>query len=164
MIKHSTSEKTLILETAQIIGTFRDATQMAFEKHNPAPDVYPVAEEIVHKCLGNQRTITQSSMLKTSQGENVKKVFSEIDKLRGYRPPKRNAEAASIMRMLKKKFTPEQIIDSWKTLKQDKFWADKELFMMTVESQIGAMTNGNKNLMVDPDKYIKGKYGHLVKR
>lgn len=77
-------------------------------------------------------------------GKGVKEVFRELDKLRGYRPPKRQAEAASILRMLKKQFTPEQIIESWETLKKDKFWAGKELFMMTVESQIGAMTNKTK--------------------
>lgn len=101
----------------------------------------------------------------TPLGKGVKEVFSEIDKLRGYRPPKRQAEASSIMRMLKKGFTPQQIIEAWKTMKADKFWQGKELFLMTVESQIGAMTNKNnvtpKN---DPDRFIKGKFGHMVER
>lgn len=97
----------------------------------------------------------------TSQlGEGVRQVFSEIDKIRGYRPPKRNAEAASILRMLKKDFTPEQIIECWKTLKQDKFWSERELFLMTIETQIGAMINKQS---VKRD-YSKGKYAHLVRR
>ncbi len=97
----------------------------------------------------------------TSQlGEGVRQVFSEIDKIRGYRPPKRNAEAASILRMLKKDFTPEQIIESWQKLKKDKFWQDKELYCMSLENQIGAMTNKQS---VKRD-YSKGKYAHLVRR
>ncbi len=136
----------------------------------------------------------------------LKDVFSQLDKLRGYRPPKRGAEAASIMRRLKKGYTTQQIIECWQKLKSDKFYQDKELYMMTVESQIGAMTNTiikgkqhytqymvclkcglrketwrlascrgicpecgdrllyeitNKN---DLDKFVKGKYGHMVQR
>jgi len=76
-------------------------------------------------------------------GENVKVVFGELDKIRGYRPPKRKAEAASIIRMLKT-YTSEQIISSYKFLKQDKFWYDKELYMMSLESQIGAIISRKK--------------------
>ncbi len=99
-------------------------------------------------------------------GEGIKEVFSQLDKLRGYRPPKRNAEAASIMRMLKKDYTPNQIIETWKTMKSDEFYQGKELFIMTVESQIGAMLTKNNitKPKTDPDKYVKGKYGHLVQR
>lgn len=168
MVKHTLvneTERKLILGTAQILGIFRDAALIAYEKQQPPPDIFLIAEEIVHKCFSSQQIMTQLPMLKSALGESAKEVFSEIDKLRGYRPPKRNAEAASILRMLKKKFTPEQIIEAWKTLKQDKFWQDKELFLMTVESQIGAMTNRNNiTPKSDPDKFIHGKYGHMVKR
>jgi len=71
-------------------------------------------------------------------GEKVKEVFGELDKIRGYRPPKRKAEAASIIRMLKI-YIPSQILATYRVLKEDKFWQGKELFMMSVESQIGAM-------------------------
>ena len=73
--------------------------------------------------------------------ENTKRVFELLDKKRGYRPTtKRKAEAASIIRMLKSgKYSPEQIISAWERLKEDKFWQGKELFMMSVESQIGAI-------------------------
>uniref|UniRef100_A0A6M3LJD7 Uncharacterized protein n=1 Tax=viral metagenome TaxID=1070528 RepID=A0A6M3LJD7_9ZZZZ len=76
--------------------------------------------------------------LSSPTGEKVKEVFGKLDKLRGYRPPKRKAEAASIIRMLKR-YTPNQIIATWESLKQDKFWQNQELFMMSVESQIGAI-------------------------
>lgn len=88
-------------------------------------------------------------------GEKVKEVFARLDKERGYRPPKRKAEAASIMRMLKV-YSPDQIIETWKKLKKDKFWQDKELYMMSVESQIGAIV---KNGQKQPEK----KYEHMVK-
>jgi hypothetical protein len=78
-------------------------------------------------------------------GEDVVKVFYELDRIRGYRPTvKRKGEAASIIRMLKAGYTPKQIIEAWQKLKEDKFWQDKELFMMTVESQIGAVIKGVK--------------------
>ncbi len=104
------------------------------------------------------------------RGDLVKQVFAGIDKLRGYRPPKRNAEAASIIRMLKK-YTPKQIIETWQTLKQDKFWVDKELYMMSVESQIGAVRSGthtrgarkDKEQSDDSSKYISGQYGRKVR-
>lgn len=76
-------------------------------------------------------------VLSSPVGEKIREVFARIDKIRGYRPPKRKAEAASIIRMLKS-YTSDQIIETWQKLKQDKFYHDKELFMMTVESQIGA--------------------------
>ncbi len=91
-------------------------------------------------------------------------VLSELDTLRGYKPPKRNAEASAILRMLKKGFTSTQILDAWKTMKKDKFWFGKELFLMSVESQIGAIVNKNKTLKNDPEKYFKGRYGDMVQR
>jgi hypothetical protein len=76
-----------------------------------------------------------------NKGELVKEVFARIDNLRGYRPPKRAAEAASILRMLKT-YSPDQIIKTWETIKAEPFYKDKELFLMSVESQIGAKING----------------------
>lgn len=82
-----------------------------------------------------------SAAKKLERGELVAEVFARVDKLRGYRPPKRNAEAASIIRMLKA-YNPDQIITCWEKLKADKFWDGKELYMMSVEGQIGAVVNG----------------------
>jgi hypothetical protein len=90
-------------------------------------------------------------------------VFYLLDRLRGYRPPKRNAEASSIIRMLKRGYTPKQIIGVWETIKADKFWRGKELFMMTVESQIGAVLK-DSGKVPSPDKYLRQKYGHMVRR
>lgn len=80
-------------------------------------------------------------------GEDTKTVFEELDKARGYRPigaGKRKGEAASIIRMLKTGYSPGQVIETWRKLKQDKFWQAKELFMMSVESQIGAVLKNAK--------------------
>ena len=74
-------------------------------------------------------------------------VIAFLNKERGYESPKQKLEAKAIGGMLKL-YTPAQIIDTWKHLKNEKFWYDKELFMMTVESQIGAIVNRkgkNKN-------------------
>lgn len=92
-------------------------------------------------------------------------VFKLLDEARGYRVSvKRGAEAASILRMLKK-YSPEQIIDTWKLLKSRDFYKDKELFMMSVESQIGAAikTNGS-DYILDPGKFQNQKFGSVVQR
>ncbi len=94
-----------------------------------------------------------------------RRVIGKLIELRGYRLLKKNGvEAQSIINMLKHNFTAEQIIDTWKTMKADKFWSGKELHMMSVESQIGAIVNKNKVLKNDPEKYFKGRLGHLVQR
>lgn len=93
-----------------------------------------------------KRIVKDNKELSSPTGEMVKEVFAFldkeriIDKGRTYRPPKRNAEAASIMRMLKT-YTTEEITSTWKYMKQNKFWEDKELLMMSVESQIGAIVS-----------------------
>lgn len=82
--------------------------------------------------------------LSPDKGLKANEVFKQLDELRGYRPTKRKAEAAAILRMLKL-YSTEQIISVYKTMKEEKFWTDKELFMMTVESQIGAKLNSSNN-------------------
>jgi len=131
------------------------------------PELEPDKEQELDNIIKVDKKIS------TETGDKIKRVFESIDKLRGYRPPKRKAEAASIIRMLKK-YTPEQIIETWEILKGDNFWHDKELFMMTIESQIGAILNngtykpsskqGKANSNEDrSDKYTGGKYGKFIK-
>jgi len=130
-----------------------NATQQLAE--TPTPTLY---KERLKKV--KERGLNKSS---SSSGEDVKKTFELLDKERGYRPTtKRKAEAASIIRMLKVGYSPEQIIETWRNLKQDPFWQRQELFMMTVENHIGAILKKQKT--GDPDKFIKGKYGHVVQR
>jgi hypothetical protein len=105
-----------------------------------------------------------SKIATTPLRKDLGEVFKQLDEIRGYKPPKRPAEASSILRMLKKGFTPQQIIDTWKTMKADKFYYDKELFMMSVESQIGAMVNKNNAPKRDTNKYFSGDYGHMVQK
>jgi hypothetical protein len=94
-------------------------------------------------------------------GEKTKEVFYRLDKIRGYRPPKRKAEAASIIRMLKSGYNPDQIINTWQILKKDKYWINHELFMMTIESQIGATLSGSKKIN---NESTNSKYDQMVKR
>lgn len=95
-----------------------------------------VSEKPTNKNLSS---IIKGITDKSPYGEGLKQVFSGIDKLRGYKPPKRSAEAKSIRKMLISGYTPEQILKTWETLKRDNFWKDKELYMMSVETQIGAV-------------------------
>lgn len=104
----------------------------------------------------NGKKIIDKEKLSTPLGNNLRQVFKRIDEIRGYKPPKRKAEAASIMRMLKK-YTPDQIIDTWEKMKKEPFWNGKELFMMSVESQIGALvTKPNMNTKAHPYTEFKG--------
>lgn len=81
----------------------------------------------------------KGAIKKSPYGDDTAKVFKMLDTERGYRPTqKRKAEAASIIRMLKAKYTPEQIMNVYQEMKAEPFWARKELYMMSVESQIGA--------------------------
>ena len=96
--------------------------------------------DVLEKPTSDVNEIIKDIIDKSPYGEGLKLVFSGIDKLRGYKPPKRNAEAKAIRNMLKNGYTPDQILKTWETLKQDKFWQDKELFMMSVETQIGAIS------------------------
>jgi phage replication O-like protein O len=78
---------------------------------------------------------------KLKRGKLVADVFTRIDKIRGYRPPKRGAENKSVLRMIKD-YTSDQIIETYQKMKTDVFWENKELYLMSVESQIGAIIHG----------------------
>jgi len=91
-------------------------------------------------------------------GEGTKKVFDGLKERRGYKTNKNNAEAKSIRNMLKDNYTPGQILGAWDYIKRDKFYDDKELFMMTVEGQIGAVLKrkGNsRNQLATTDQLLK---------
>jgi len=122
------------------------------------------------EILNKDKEIKGDVKITSPLGEKTREVFARIDKLRGYRPTKRKAEAAAILRMLKL-YTPDQIVNAWEKMKRDTFWQGKELFMMTVETQIGAIINDGTHKRdtqtgeqeKDPNYYKRGKYGHLVK-
>jgi DnaD/phage-associated family protein len=97
-------------------------------------------------------------------GDDLRKIFYELDhNLRKYKVPKRNAEAASIMRMLKNNYTVDQIIKAWKEIKKRSFYQKAEVYMMTVESNIGAIVNdGNNKQLLDETEDSK-KFGEVCK-
>ena len=68
-------------------------------------------------------------------------VFEGLKERRKYNSPKPGAEAKAITDMLKAGYTPEIILKTWDTMKEDNFWSDKELTMMTLKGQIGAKVN-----------------------
>jgi hypothetical protein len=61
---------------------------------------------------------------------------------RGYVAPRRAAEIEAIRRMLDRGYSPEQIQKVFLTLQAEPFYLDKEVWMMTVEGQIGPKLNG----------------------
>lgn len=150
--KDTVTQKDTITEME---GQLLPKTQLNSYPNGQYPTLY---KERLKKGL-NKEGLKKSSPF----GEDTAKAFYELDKIRGYRPSvKRKAEAASIIRMLKAGYKPEQIIEAWQRLKQDKFWQDKELFMMSVESQIGAIrksgtrkgnNKGNSRALPSRDSY-----------
>ncbi|KKN50931.1 hypothetical protein LCGC14_0627960 [marine sediment metagenome] len=128
------------------------STDIVSTTQNPKVAVVPTGDNTQTKLKETKLKETKGrgkvdggAKIPPSTGLKVKEVFGKIDIIRGYRPPKRRAEAASIFRMLKI-YSVSQIIRAWEELKKDIFWQKKELFMMTVESQIGALQqNGNIN-------------------
>ena len=102
----------------------------------------------------------------TKWGIQIGEVFKFLDSFRGYKPTKRSAEAVSIIRMLEKNYTVQQIIDVWKQMKTNDFrFKDRELYMMSVESDIGAKLAVAKPKITDnSDKFTQGKYGGLVQK
>ncbi len=135
--------------------------QALTEDSPPSPQALSLGNREKERGIGNKESKKANNKLSSPLGIKTKEIFARIDKIRGYRPPKRNAEASSILRMLKKDYTPDQIIETWQELKQDKFWVDKELVMMTVEGQIGAMLKHKQGITTQSDK--PSKFQGMVK-
>lgn len=128
----------------------------------------PSDNQVTTKCQTDVIPVVTSNTIQYNTIQYIRaklsEVFEQLDKIRNYRPPKRAAEAASIRRMLKT-YSVKQIIDTYNHMKSDKFWLDKELFMMSVESQIGAITNGaHKKSSTGSKKNGENKYGTIVKQ
>jgi len=135
-------------------GTVTENGTEQLPKTEP-PTLY---KEILKKGKERGEDLTKSHL-----NENIRKVFKFLDNNRGYGSPKGKAEAAAIKRMLGKSYTVVQITMVWQTMKQEKFYQDKELFMMTVENQIGAVLKKSGG-SPGSDKYAKQSHGHLVQR
>lgn len=132
----------------------------------PKTEQHTLYKEILNKDK-------EISVEKVLDNKIIGEVIVELDKLRGYKTTKRTAEAGAIKRMLKT-YTTKQITETWIKLKSQPFWANQELFMMSVESQIGAIIhgtyqnnnkqNGKSKINDNPNKFTEGKYGHIVQR
>lgn len=108
------------------------------------------------------REVVNKIIEKSPYGEGIRQVFVGLSKRRGYKTPKNQAEAKSIRNMLKEGYTHDQILDTWEKLKADDFWQGKELFMMSVEKQIGAILKDGthkRGIGKVPEKYSKDKWG-----
>ncbi len=136
-------------EAEQLPKTLVTVTENATEQL-PKTQLPTLYKEILNKDIKKEGVILEKSPF----GEKLRELFARLDKERGYvLSVKRRAEAASMMRMLKKNYTTDQIIKTWRDLKAESFWADKELFMMTIESQIGAKVNAKDTAGANQGRY-----------
>jgi hypothetical protein len=81
---------------------------------------------------------------------------------RGTKSPQFAAERSAIKWMVNQGYDPNDICLCYTDMKKDKFWIDKFLSMVSVKTQIGEWKKAKRK--DDPDRFIKGRYGHLVKR
>lgn len=96
-----------------------------------------------------------SFKIKDTMGSEIRKVFVGLRIRRGYNTPGNNAEAKSIKNMLKRGYTVEQILHAWDNMKSEAFWNKQELFMMSVEKQIGAILKSELNVTVKHQEGVK---------
>ncbi len=175
-INNNSSHKQQQLVKTTTVDNNKDAT--VGENDNATvgenDNTLPIYKEILNKDINKKADV----LLTSSFGKQIGEVFVRLDKLRGYKTTKRKAEAVAIMRMLKSDshYTPDQIISTWETLKAQPFWQKKELFMTTIESQIGAILDGThignnktaRNSETDnqqnkgASKFTGGKFGEFV--
>lgn len=101
-------------------------------------------KELTYTKTDNEGNIVKDKPIKKQRnevkfGNEIGEIFKFLDTTRGYKPTKRKAEAGAIIRMLSKNYTVEQITTVWKQMKSNDFrFRDRELYMMSVESDIGA--------------------------
>ncbi|MFC1977374.1 replication protein [Chloroflexota bacterium] len=70
------------------------------------------------------------------------KVITLLEEKRGYKSPKPGAEAKAITWMLKQSYSVEDIMNTYQVMSEKPFWKDKELFMASVQGQIGKIMKG----------------------
>jgi phage replication O-like protein O len=87
-----------------------------------------------------RKEISPSSQL----NKQVREVFAALKERRGYNNPNRSAEASAIHWMLRQGYTPSEITGCYDHLKQQTFWRDKALPMMSVQKQIGEWRKHNQ--------------------
>lgn len=131
--------------------------------HNPVSNNIntqsKVKESIVNKTKVNNNDETlEKSVLQDnlSDGKKLKKyppeftplrqqVFAGLTSRRGYPSRQPMAEAKAISDMLKENCTPEQILTAYDRMKQQPFYQDKNLSMMSVKKDIHEVLKNGEN-------------------
>jgi hypothetical protein len=130
---------------------------------NAVSSIHNTESKVKETKVDKTKVYNKAIISKSPFGEKLSELFARLDKERGYAlSVKRKAEAASMMRMLKKEYTTDQIIETWRSLKSEPFYSDKELTMMTVEGQIGAKLNGRTGRNQTSDNQKQGKHSQSI--
>lgn len=102
-----------------------------------------------------------------------RRIFAEIQKYLGYPDktdkdpiPNYGKEAKAIKRMVDRGYSEDEILEAWKTKSRKR---GEYVSMVYVNEDIGKPerdTAGQARLFKedDPDRFVKGKYGHMVNR
>ena len=91
----------------------------------------------------------------------IKATMDTLEQIRGYQSTRYGAEAKAIKAMQGLGYTAHEIVSCYTDMKKDKFWSDKALTTMSVQSAIGEW-EVNLKPTEDRDKYVRGyerRYG-----
>lgn len=91
----------------------------------------------VEENIDETKVSSSPVLLSPKENEQVREIFAAIKERRGWNSSKHSAEAKAIRQMLRENYTVEEILACYDNLKQQAFWHDKPLMMMSVQRQIG---------------------------
>ena len=116
-----------------------------------AKSTIPLDTKLVSPKETKKQSMKESIVNKNSQLPNKKvdslnelrtKVFELLKEKRGYNSPKAGAEAKAITWMLKEGYSIDGIMNTYQVMLKQPFWKDNELFMTSVQYQIGKTVKG----------------------
>ena len=125
-----------------------------------------------------EEEVLSSSKKKLAPKLHSRPIFAEIQKELGYPEkiekdpiPNYGKEAKAIDRMLKRGYSEAEILEAWraKVRARDEFvsmvFVNEDIGKPDRPTQTSFLAQGvNNKTSMDPDKFVKGKYGHMVRR
>lgn len=140
-------------------GTLYHVEEGSIPRIVQEPVIEPVKEPV-------KEPVNRISKRNTVNGANapdprVKDILVKTAEFIGYDIPNWGKEGKAVKDILSKGYTPEEILDCYRWLKDDKFWANKFLPFSSVKTQIGEFTkmecktNKDSQASLDTRRYIE---------
>ncbi len=117
-----------------------------------------IAKETIKENI-KESILKKSSQLSSKKIDSLKeskiKTFELLKEKRGYDSPKAGIEAKAITWMLKHDYSVEDIMNAYQVMSKQPFWKDKELFMSSVQGQIGKIKKGSGGGLTKTEELAK---------